>query len=395
MQTLATARQILFRLLILACGMVAAGPAAAQGGQAATMPLIAELPLLQDDLAYESLAPAIERSLHYLRQLPGEKVFLVCGKEYSAAWLSESLLTFQRIIQKKPSAQDLTAIINQEFTLCQATGGPPEHKIFLTGYFEPLFKASLTRTAAYRYPLYRKPPDLLSLPGEKEPKKKTGRLENGSLVPYFTRAEIEKGQLLAGQELAWLADPLEAFILHIQGSGQIQLADGSLRRVQFAAKNGREYRSIGRLLVEKGSLRREAATMPEIIRYLKEHPAKQEAILHHNESFVFFRWGDEAAVGPLGSLGEPLTPGRSVALDQDFFPSGGLAFLTSRKPRVNPAGEIIGWEPLSRFVLNQDSGSAITGAGRLDLFWGAGSYAETAAGNMRHPGRLYFLVKKK
>jgi len=131
MQTLATARQILFRLLILACGMVAAGPAAAQGGQAATMPLIAELPLLQDDLAYESLAPAIERSLHYLRQLPGEKVFLVCGKEYSAAWLSESLLTFQRIIQKKPSAQDLTAIINQNLPCVRRRAGPRSIKSFL------------------------------------------------------------------------------------------------------------------------------------------------------------------------------------------------------------------------------------------------------------------------
>jgi len=397
MRTLTATIRISFALLILGCGLVFVlpQPVAAQCEKAATMPIVADPPLFQDDLAYGSLAGAIDRSLHYLGQLPPEKAFVLCGEEYSVSWLIESLLAFARLIEEKPSPQALSAILNREFTLCQAKGRPSDQQIFSTGYFEPLFKASLSKTAIYRYPLYRKPLDLVVLPGAKGREKQTGRLENGSLVPYPTRAEIEKGQLLAGQELAYLADPLEAFILHVQGSGQIQLADGSLRRVQFAAKNGREYRSIGRLLVGKGVLRREEATMPRIVSYLKAHPEEQEAILHYNESFVFFRWGDEAAVGPMGSLGEPLTPGRSVALDQDCFPPGGLAFLQTRKPIVDAAGEIIGWEPLARFVLNQDSGAAITGPGRLDLFWGAGPYAEVAAGNMKHPGALYFLVKKK
>ncbi len=397
MRSLAETIRIFFGVIILGCGIVTAlpQPVAGQCGQAATVPLAADLPLLQDDLGYESLAPAIDRSVHYLRQLPQEKTFVLCGEEYSVGWLIESLLAFQRIIEEKPSPQALTAILKKQFTLCQAAGRPSDHRMFLTGYFEPLFKASLTKTATYRYPLYRKPPDLVSSPGGKGRGKKTGRMKNGSLVPYPTRAEIEKGQLLAGQELAFLADPVDAFILHIQGSGRIQLADGSLRRVQFAAKNGHAYRSLGRLLVEKGVMRREEATLPRIVRYLKEHPEEQEAILLHNDSFVFFRWGDDSAIGPLGCLGEPLTPGRSVAIDQDCFPPGSLAFLTTRKPRVNAAGEIIGWEPLSRFVVNQDSGSAITGAGRLDLFWGGGRYAEVAAGNMKHPGALYFLVKKK
>jgi len=398
MRIFAETRRIFFSLSILGCGLFffLPQPAAAQCDQAgATVPLAAEPPLFQDDLGYEALAAAIDRSVHYLRRLPGEKAFVLCGEEYSSSRLIESLLAFQRIIAEKPSPQALTARLKKEFILCQATGRASDHRMFLTGYFEPLFKASLTPTAIYRYPLYRKPADLVSLPGGKGKGKQVGRMEDGSLVPYFSRAEIEKGRLLAGQELVFLADPVEAFILHVQGSGQIQLADGSLKRVQFTAKNGREYRSIGRLLVEKGVMRREEATMPRIVRYLKEHPEEQEAVLHHNESFVFFRWGDDAAIGPLGCLGEPLTPGRSVALDQRCFPPGGLAFLTTRKPKVNAAGEIVGWEPLGRFVVNQDSGSAITGPGRLDLFWGAGSYAEAAAGNMKYPGHLYFLVKKK
>lgn len=398
MRILPATKRIVIGVLLVASGVVFVGvrPLAAQCAQAeATLPLGAELPLLQDDLGYESLDPAIDRSVHYLRQLPAGKNFLLCGEQYSVGWLIESLLSFKRIIAEKPSPQALTAILKKQFILCQAAGRASDRKMLLTGYFEPLFKASLTKTAHYRYPLYRKPPDLVTIPGSKGEEKKTGRLENGVLVPYPTRGEIEKGNLLAGQELVYLADPVDAFILHIQGSGRIELADGSRRRVQFAAKNGHEYRSIGRLLVDKGGMRREEASLPRIVRYLKEHPEEKEAILHYNDSFVFFRWGDGSAVGPLGCLGEPLTPGRSVALDQKCFPPGSLAFLTTRKPRINAAGEIIGWEPLGRFVVNQDCGSAITGAGRLDLFWGGGRYAEAAAGNMKHPGGLYFLVKKK
>jgi membrane-bound lytic murein transglycosylase A len=397
MRILAETIRVFLGLMTLGCGLlfVVPQPVAAQCGPTATVPLAADMPLLQDDLAYDSLVPAIDRSVHYLRQLPTGKTFTLCGEEYPVSWLIESLLAFEQIIAERPSAQALTAILKEDFTLCQAKGGGAGQRMFVTGYFEPLFKASLIQTAIYRYPLYRKPLDLVSNPKANGGGKKMGRMENGALIPYYTRAEIEKGQMLAGQELVYLADPVDAFILHVQGSGQIQLADGSLRRVQFAAKNGQEYRSIGKLLVEKGVMRREEATMPLIVRYLKAHPEEQESILHYNDSFVFFRWGDDAAVGPTGCLGEPLTPGRSVALDQDCFPPGALGFLTTRKPNVDAAGEIVGWEPLSRFVVNQDAGSAITGPGRLDLFWGAGAYAEAAAGNMKHPGVLYFLVKKK
>ena len=389
--------RIFFVLLILGCGFAIAlvQPVAGQCDPTTTAFLVTEPPLFQDDLEYESLAPAIDRSVDYLSRLPEKKTFALCGGEYSAVRLIESLLAFKRIIAEKPSPQELTAILTRDFVLCQAQGRDSDQRMFLTGYYEPLFKASLTQTAVYRYPLYRPPPDLVSIPGMQGGERQTGRMDNGSLVPYFTRGEIETGRLLAGQELVYLADPVEAFILHVQGSGRIQLADGSLHRVQFAAKNGREYRSIGRLLVENGVMEKEEATMPGIVRYLKEHPEEREKILRHNESFVFFRWGDDSAAGPLGCLGEPLTPGRSVALDQKCFPPGSLAFLATRKPIADTAGEIIGWEPLHRFVVNQDCGSAIIGPGRLDLFWGGGRYAEAAAGNMKHPGVLYFLVKKK
>jgi len=354
-----------------------------------------EIPLFVDDLAYDSLAEAIDASLRALARQPGERRLAVCGEEYPLSWLQESLRAFRDIVREQPAPGKLSQILREQFTICRMAGSGEGNRLLLTGYFEPLFRGSLQKTASYRYPLYRVPPDLARLPDGMGRGAQTGRMENGVLLPYWTRSQIEKEELLAGNELLYLDDPVDAFVLHIQGSGQVQLPDGRVRRVQFAALNGHGYRSIGRFMAEQGLLRLEDVTLPQILRYLKDHPQEQEAILHHNDSYVFFRWGDASAAGPLGSLGEPLTGGRSVAMDQSCFPSGGLAFLTTRKPRVNGQGKIVGWEPMARFVLNQDSGSAIKGPGRLDLYWGAGLYAEVAAGHMKQPGALYFLVKKR
>jgi len=386
-----------FHAVFLACVVVYFWTGVAAGApvcsESATDPLLPdELPYFVDDLSLELLGPAVDRSVRYLARLPAERMYSLCGKRYSVGWLQESLRAFGRLVAEKPTPEVLTQIIKEQFIVCRASGRNSDGKVFLTGYFEPFLPASLERTEVFRYPLYRTPPDLVSPPNGKG---KVGRMENGALLPYWTRAEIEGGGLLAGHELLYLADPVDAFVLHVQGSGQVRLADNTVRRVQYAAKNGRDYRSIGRYLVEKGILPLEEVTMPRIVSYLQEHPEEQLEVLRHNDSFVFFRWGDDSAGGPQGCLGEPLTPGRSVALDQGCFPPGILGFVKGRKPRVDEGGTIVGWEPLQRFVLNQDTGSAISGPGRLDLFWGAGQYAEVAAGNMKHPGTLYFLVKKK
>jgi len=187
---------------------------------------------------------------------------------------------------------------------------------------------------------------------------------------------------------------MDCFTLQVQGSGRIRLPDGKIRRVHFAAKNGRPYRSIGRLLVNEGRMDLKAVTMPSIRAYLADHPKEIARVLRYNDSFIFFRWGG-AAKTPAGNLGEPLTAGRSVALDQSRYPAGALGYLSSEKPRVDANGQVTEWVPMARFVLNQDSGSAIKGANRLDMFWGGDSYAEIAAGNMKHPGKLYFLIKKQ
>ena len=171
----------------------------------------------------------------------------------------------------------------------------------------------------------------------------------------------------------------------------MRLPDGEIVSIGYHASNGRPYRSIGKYMIDKGFVTREMMSMQSIRKYLAEHPQTIEAVLNHNPSYVFFRLLDE---GPLGNLNVPVTPGRSLALDNRLFPKGALCFLSSQKPVVDHDGEILGWSPFSRFVLNQDTGGAIKGAGRADLFWGSDSYAQVAAGHMKHEGELYVLIKK-
>lgn len=354
-------------------------------------------PEFTDDFDRDSLIRALSGSIRYLQGLRSPQEYPLCGQTYTAAEIADSLGHFLDLLQTAGGVTaEFARAVDQDFEICQAAGSYSGNRVLVTGYYEPLFQARLEREPPYLYPLYGRPPDLVvSPPGSDGGERMIGRMNNGDLVPYWSRAEIENTGMLAGHELVYLADPLEAFILHIQGSGRVVLADGTMRRVQFAARNGRPYRSIGRFLVEQGRMRLEEVDLPRILAYLKSHPKEMTSILHHNESYIFFRWGEENDGGPLGSIGLSLTPGRSVALDPGCFPPGGLGYLETRKPRLAADGRINGWEPMKRFVVNQDSGSAIKGPGRVDFFWGTGTYAEAAAGAMKQQGRLFLLIRKK
>jgi membrane-bound lytic murein transglycosylase A len=220
-----------------------------------------------------------------------------------------------------------------------------------------------------------------------------GRCEGNKVVPYFSREEIETAGALAGKgyELAWVADPVALFFLQIQGSGRIRLVNGDSLRVGYAASNGRAYRSIGGVLIERGVIPPEEMSMQAIRRYLVDHPEETAEVLNTNASYVFFRKVEE---GPRGSLSVPVTPGRSIATDSTLFPRGALAFIQCQKPIFARDGVITGWQPFGRYVLNQDTGGAIRGPARVDLFWGSGPFNQTAAGHLRHEGALYFLLLK-
>jgi len=355
------------------------------------------MPLLLDDSGLRDLQKSVERSLAALARTDQEQQFVLCGRVYSIQWLQQSLAAFLRGLASCTNEADFQAFLFDHFDVCHSRGADGAGQMLVTGYYEPFFAGSLTRQFPFVYPLYQVPPDLV-LPAENQDDHEAGRLQDGRLVPYWSRAEIEKGDLLRGRELVFLADPVEVFILQVQGSGRISLPDGSVRAVQFAASNGRKYRSIGRLLADRGVMTLEEVTMPKIVAYLHEHPEEMQDILHHNDRYIFFSLspaqGETAAEGPAGSLGQPLTAGRSLAVDSRCFPAPMVGYLETELPLFDDQGAVTGWQALHRFVVNQDAGAAIQGAGRVDLFLGGDEYAARAAGVMKQRGVLYFLLLK-
>ncbi len=358
-----------------------------------------DLPRFSDGLDKESLTQAIAKSLHYYKKLPKDRLFHFGKDEVRTKEMIVSLEKFSKLIQKEKSPKKLNRMLHSHFDVYQPPPiGRKKEEVLFTGYYEPSLDASRERTSTYRYPLYRKPKDLLTLDlgifhPSFEGKRLVGLIGKGTLLPYFTREEIDSKGVLTklDLELAWLADPVEAFFLHIQGSGKLRLRDGSMMNVNYAAKNGRAYRSIGKFMIREGIVPKEKASMESIKDFLRKHPEERQQIFNHNESYIFFR---EVPEGPIGSISEPLTAGRSIATDNLLFPKGALAYIETQIPRVDSAGHFKGWKKISRFVMNQDTGSAIKGTGRVDLFFGSGDKAGQRAGFLKKKGRLYFLTLK-
>ena len=267
----------------------------------------------------------------------------------------------------------------------------------VTGYYEPLLAGSRTRTASFSVPLYAPPDDLLTVDlgalfPELKGKRVRGRVEDRKVVPYWSRADIERGAApLFGKALIYVEDPVEAFFLEIQGSGRIALADGSVVRLNYADQNGHPYKSIGRVLIDRGDLTLEHASMPGIAAWARAHPERLRALLDENPSYVFFREVpapaagslDAAIDGPIGALGVPLLAQRTIAIDRRVMPLGAPVFLATTRPLSSA--------PLERLVMAQDTGGAIRGAVRADYFWGFGLEAGREAGRMRQQGRMWLL----
>ena len=290
------------------------------------------------------------------------------------------------------------AFFEAHFTAYEARNNADAEGLF-TGYYEPELRGAERPGARYTVPLYRRPHDLVSadlglfrptLAGERI----AGRVSEGALRPYASRAEIDAGALAGrGLELAWVDDPVDAFFLHIQGSGLIAFEDGSTRRIAHAAGNGHAYHAIGRSLVERGAMSADEVSMPSIRAWLAANPEQASALMQENPSYIFFRWlGEgEAAEGPLGAQGVALSAGRSLAVDRRFVPLTTPLWLDAGVPDPDPAGED---RRVRRLVVAQDSGSAIRGPVRGDVFWGTGEQAGAVAGRMKHPGRYWLLLPR-
>jgi membrane-bound lytic murein transglycosylase A len=260
-----------------------------------------------------------------------------------------------------------------------------------TGYYEPELRGSRKPNARYRVPLHGRPADLVTVDlglfrEEWRGQRIAGRIENGALRPYPTRAEIAAGALKDRRvEMVWVDDPIDAFFLHVQGSGRVVLDDGSVLRVGYAAQNGHPYVAIGRELIARGALAPEQVSMQAIRAWLAANPREAAAVMNANPSYVFFRTLD--GDGPLGSEGVPLTPGRSLAVDRSFVAMGVPVWLEAEDP-LDPQAR------LRQLMVAQDTGGAIRGPVRGDVFWGHGADAAERAGRMRSAGRYWLLLPR-
>ena len=263
-----------------------------------------------------------------------------------------------------------------------------------TGYYEPLLRGSRSRQGPYLHALYAPPDDLLvidlvSVNPDLKNMRLRGRIEGRRVVPYWSRAEIERGAApVSGKEIVWVDDAIEAFFLEVQGSGRIRLDSGETLRLNYSDQNGHPYQSIGRWLLDRGELKPGEASMQGIKAWALANPHRLQELLSQNPSYVFFREqpvGDPAA-GPIGAQGLPLTPERSIAVDPKFIPLGAPVFLATTMPNSDAR--------LERLAVAQDTGGAIRGPVRADYFWGFGGAAGALAGRMRQPLRLWVLLPK-
>ncbi|WP_051309028.1 murein transglycosylase A [Desulfogranum japonicum] len=369
-------------LLFCTCSIVSAEP------RLHKVPL-REWPELVDDLDYGGLIHALSISERYLQRQAGEKQLYVGEQTVTVDQLLQVNTLLKRLVARRLSAEQLRESIQRQCSLYRVaadTGNIHQRDILVTAYYQPILEGRLKADNEFRYPLYRIP-DTLAQRGDG----KIGRLQNGAFVSYWSRSEIEQQQKLVGQEIVWLKDPIDAFSLHIQGSGLIRLEDGSLRSIGYGNRNGHPYSSIGKYMVDTGRMQIEQASFDRIRHYLQEHPEQGEEILNHNASYIFFRWSD--TIEAIGSMGEPVSAGRTLAADRTIYPLGVVGFLKARMPRIQH-GRVIGFGEMHRFALVQDTGSAIKGAKRLDFFWGRGPEAGVAAGRVKQQGALYVLLPK-
>ncbi|HAJ26943.1 MAG TPA: hypothetical protein DCG53_06810 [Syntrophus sp. (in: bacteria)] len=356
-----------------------------------------------DDLDLYSLEKAVALSIQYYEKSGSKGSYCLRDQCYSSREMIDGLEKFLRIMKRDITSEELERTIRDEFILVRAAAGTArsgvEGNILVTGYFEPILEGSRTKTDRFRYPLYKTPDETVIVPvdradGQDGRDKFVGRLHNGDVVPHFSRREIDVNGILAGRglEIAWVDDPVALFVLHVQGSGKIRLPEGRLLHVTYAQSNGWPFRGLTGMMVEKGLLKENEKSYEQMKRFLLDHPEERQELMNYNERYVFFRVATE---GPLGALNLPLVAGRSIATDLDIYPRGALALIRTRKPVFDEQGRISSWQSFSRFVLNHDTGAAIKGPGRADLFCGTGETAERTAGAMKESGELYFLLKKK
>ena len=358
-------------------------------------------PLFADNMGYQDLIASIDQSLSYFKKVPRKRKYLYGKDIYNAAHMITSLEIFKAYLEKEPCARALNEFIRSGFMVYKAKGNEDGNVLF-TGYIEQTYEGSLQRSPVFLYPVYSRPDDLLEIDlaafsdRYKGHKRLMARVDDAAkrVVPYYSREQINsiKDFGTRSKPVVWLKSRIDRFFLEIQGSGRIDLAKGGVLRVHYAGTNGNAYRSIGRYLMEKNEILKENMSMQAIRTWLELHPQRMDEVLHHNKSFVFFQKEKD---GPYGSTGVKVTPLRSIATDRRLFPEGALCFMQAQLPDKININPLKTWEKACFFVMNQDTGGAIKGPARADLFCGNGNYARFTAGHMNTYGTLFFLVLKR
>lgn len=327
----------------------------------------------------KALLQSIDYSLQYLQTPRAIKAYQ--KSEITRERVYNSLQRFRQLLISTKSPQALQAAIEKEFVFYQSVGRDNKGTVLFTAYYEPLYLASRQPTKEFRYPAYRYPADLESW-----------------AKPHPSRSELEgvdglqgsKGKL-KGLELFWFKDRLEPYMIQIQGSAKLKLTDGTQTTIGYAGNTAYNYRSLGRSLVDDGKFPLEGLNMPIILDYFRKHPQDLNIYIPRDKSFVFFQetYGKPAQ----GSISVPLTPERSIATDKSLMPPGALALIRAPFPYINKSNKIEN-RLVSRYVLDQDTGGAIKGAGRVDYFLGTGEAAGERAGVTVSNGQLFYLLLK-
>lgn len=350
-----------------------------------------DLPGWTDDKLIEAL-PALQKSCDRILTFPHER--RIPGARIGGRMKDWEAACQDMLIAS--SEAELRTVLTTHFSALEVSvGDKPDGKF--TGYYETLLQGSERESTRYHVPLHLRPPELISVDlgafrADLKGRRIAGQVRGGRLVPFHDREDIVSGALDGRDlELVWVDDPVDAFFLHIQGSGRVQMDDGSIRRVGYAAQNGHPYLAIGRVLVREGEIPRDEISMQSIRVWLADNPDRMHDLMNENASYIFFRdLGD--GDGPFGSSGVALTARRSLAVDRRHLPLHAPVWLSTTHP--DPAPGSLAQIPFTRLMVAQDTGGAINGEVRGDVFWGFGEEAEEIAGRMANAGRYWLLLPK-
>ncbi len=355
-------------------------------GADALLPLGPDEPapdLRQTWLDREDVRAALDQSLTWTRRKHAPNTFPTAGITHPRALAS--LERFRELLVTSPDADTFVSAVAAEFQVYKSAGWDGKGGgVLFTGYCTPILRGSLSASTEYSHPLYALPEDLVKAPDGRI----LGRRVGATLEPYPTRQAIEANALLANQglELVWLADPIDAYIAHVNGSAFVELPDRSMLKLGYAGKNGREYTSLGKELIEAGEVPKDRMNLASIRAWARSKPEQVEDYLNRNDSYVFFTPIDG---NPHGSLDVPVTGMRSVATDKTLFPRAAITFVDAALP--TPGGQV---RPFHQLMFDQDTGGAIRTAGRADLYLGVGPEAERISGATQAEGQLYYYFLK-